>query len=189
MTVKKYDINDDIDYVMISKDELSSIVKKIAADIDRDYPDPERKLLLLGILKGSVVFMGDLMKEIKRPVEIDFMKVSSYGTSTSSSKTVNIVLDIYRHDIENLDILIIEDIIDSGRTMLYLTKYLSNKGAASVKCAALLDKPSRREVDYNADYIGVAVEDKFVVGYGLDYAEKYRALPYIGVLKSEIYTK
>ena len=99
------------------------------------------------------------------------------------------MLDIYRHDIEDLDILIVEDIIDSGRTMLYLTKYLENKGASSVKCVALLDKPSRREVDYNADYIGRAVEDKFVVGYGLDYAEKYRALPYIGVLKPEIYTK
>ena len=187
--MKKYDINNDIDYTMISESELEEIVKKIASDIDRDYPDPEKRLLLLGILKGSVVFMGDLMKHIKRPVEIDFMKVSSYGASTSSSKTINIMLDIYRHDIEDLDILIVEDIIDSGRTMLYLTKYLENKGASSVICVALLDKPSRREVDYNADYIGREVEDKFVVGYGLDYAEKYRALPYIGVLKPEIYTK
>ena len=187
--MKKYDINDDIDYTMISESEIENIVKKVAAEIDRDYPDPEKRLLLLGILKGSVVFMGDLMKHIKRPVEIDFMKVSSYGVATASSKTINIVLDLYRHDIKDLDILIIEDIIDSGRTMLYLTKYLENKGASSVKCAALLDKPSRREVDYNADYIGCVVEDKFVVGYGLDYAEKYRALPYIGVLKPEIYTK
>lgn len=187
--MSEYNINDDIKYVMVSETQLDSLVKKIAAEIDRDYPDPNRKLLLLGILKGSVVFMGDLMKHIKRPVEIDFMKVSSYGSSTTSSKTVNIILDLYRHDIGNLDILIIEDIIDSGRTMLYLTKYLKNKGALSVKCAALLDKPDRREVDYNADYIGCRIEDEFVVGYGLDYDEKYRALPYIGVLKPEVYSK
>jgi hypoxanthine phosphoribosyltransferase len=184
--MEKYNINDDIDFVMIPEEKLDSIVQKIADDIDRDYPDPHKKLLLLGILKGSVVFMGDLMKKIKRPVEIDFMKVSSYANGTSSSKTVNIVLDLHRADIADLDILIIEDIIDSGRTMLYLTKYLKNKGAASVKCAALLDKPSRREVEYDADYIGCEIEDKFVVGYGLDFAEKYRALPYVGVLKDEL---
>lgn len=184
--MKNYNISDDIDFVMIPENELNDIVQKIADDIDRDYPDPHKKLLLLGILKGSVVFMGDLMKKIKRPVEIDFMKVSSYGNATSSSKTVNIVLDLHRADIEDLDILIIEDIIDSGRTMLYLTKYLKNKGASSVKCAALLDKPSRREVNYNADYVGCEIEDKFVVGYGLDFSEKYRALPYVGVLKDEL---
>ncbi len=187
--MKEYDINNDIARVMISPDEIQALVKKVAKEIDSDYPDPDKKLLLLCILKGSVVFMGDIMKEIKRPVEIDFMKVSSYGASTVSSGTVNIILDLYRRDMHELDIVVIEDIIDSGKTMLYLTKYLKNKGARSIKVAALLDKPSRREVDFNADYIGREIEDEFVVGYGLDYNEKYRALPFVGVLKPEVYSK
>ena len=186
-TQKKYNINDDIDYVMISEAELKDLVTKIAGQIDKDYPDPTKKLLLLCILKGSVVFMGDLMKTIKRPVEIDFMKVSSYGSGTVSSNTVNILLDIHRGDMNNLDIVIIEDIIDSGKTMKYLTQYLKNKGARSIRVAALLDKPSRRVVDFNADYIGCEIEDEFVVGYGLDYDERYRALPYVGVLKPHVY--
>lgn len=187
--MKQYNINDDMDYVMITSEQIEEAIKKLAGEIDRDYPDPEKKLLLLGILKGSVVVLGDLMKHIKRPVEIDFMKVSSYGGGTVSTKTINIMLDLYRHDISDLDILIVEDVVDSGRTLKYLRTYLLNKGAKSVKCATLLDKPSRREVDYYADYIGFTIEDKFVVGYGLDYDEKYRALPYIGVLKPEIYEK
>lgn len=183
-----YNINDDIARIMINEDELAQTVKKIAAQIDHDFPDPTKKLLLLCILKGSVVFMGDLMKAIKRPVEIDFMKVSSYGSGTVSSGTVNILLDIHRGDMHDLDIVIIEDIIDSGKTMKYLTKYLSNKGARSIRVASLLDKPSRRVVDFEADYIGIEIEDEFVVGYGLDYDERYRALPYIGILKPEVYS-
>ena len=188
-TIKPYNINDDIANVMISEAEIQKLVDKVAAQIDADYPDPHKKLLLLCILKGSVVFMGDLMKAIKRPVEIDFMKVSSYGSGTVSSGNVNILLDIHRGDMEDLDIVIIEDIIDSGKTMKYLTQYLKNKGARSIRVAALLDKPSRRSVDFEADYIGVEIEDEFVVGYGLDYDERYRALPYIGILKPEVYTK
>ena len=184
-----YNINDDIDYIMIEEEELSRIVEDIAARIDNDFPDPEKKLLLLCILKGSVVFMGDLMKKIHRPVEIDFMRVSSYHSGTSSSGTVNIVLDLARKDISSLDIIVIEDIIDSGNTMAYLTKYLKLKGAKSVKVASLLDKPSRRQVEFEADYVGKVIEDRFVVGYGLDYDEKYRALPYIGVLKPYVYSK
>jgi len=185
--MKKYDINDDIEYIMLDESKISSIVSDIASQIERDYPDPQKKLLLLCILKGSVVFMGDLMKTIKRPVEIDFMKVSSYGSGSKSSGNINIHLDLLRKDIDEIDIIVIEDIIDSGRTMKYLTKYLKEKGARSVKCAALLDKPDRREVDYNADYIGTVIEDKFVVGYGLDYDEKYRSLPFVGVLKPSVY--
>lgn len=185
--MQKYDINNDIEYVMISSETITDTVKKIAERIDNDYPDPSKKLLLLCILKGSICFTGDLMKTIKRPVEVDFMKVSSYGSGTESSGNVTILLDLNRRDISELDIVVVEDIIDSGRTMSYLTKYLANKGARSVKVAALLDKPTRRTVDFSADYIGLTIEDEFVVGYGLDYDEKYRALPYIGVLKPCIY--
>ena len=184
-----YNINDDIDYIMIDQTELDETVSRIADQIDHDYPDPESKLLLLCILKGSVVFMGDLMKKIRRPVEVDFMRVSSYHGGTKSSGTVNIILDLARKDISTLDIIVIEDIIDSGNTMSYLTQYLRLKGARSVKVASLLDKPSRRQVEFVPDYVGKVIEDKFVVGYGLDYDEKYRALPYIGVLKPAVYTK
>jgi hypoxanthine phosphoribosyltransferase len=127
------------------------------------------------------------MRAIKRPVEIDFMKVSSYGRSSVSSGTVNIILDLYRKDMSELDIIVIEDIIDSGRTLSYLKKYLEVKGANSVRCATLLDKPSRREVDFVPDYVGAVIEDHFVVGYGLDFDERYRELPYIGILKPRVY--
>ena len=131
--------------------------------------------------------MGELMKKITVPVEIDFMRVSSYGGGTKSSGNVNIVLDLLRDDLNECDIVIVEDIIDSGRTLSYLSDYLELKGARSVRTCTLLDKPSRREVDFKADYIGCEIPDEFVVGFGLDYDEKYRALPYVGVLKEEVY--
>ena len=179
----------DIQSILVSEEEIDSIVTRIASEIDRDHKDSERKLLLLCILKGSVVFMGELMKRIHCPVEIDFMKVSSYGSGTSSSGKINIVLDLHRGDLENLDIIIIEDIIDSGKTLSHLTKYLELKGAGSVKTCTLLDKPSRRQVEFTPDYIGREIPDEFVVGFGLDYDEKYRNLPYVGILKREVYTK
>ena len=129
------------------------------------------------------------MKNIDLPVEIDFMKVSSYGQGSKTSGNVNIILDIHRNDLDNVDIIIVEDIIDSGRTLSYLSEYLLLKGAKSVKTVTLLDKPSRREVDFVPDYTGKIIPDEFVVGYGLDYAEKYRALPYVGILKEEVYSK
>ncbi len=175
--------------ILVSEEQLSQAVSRIAAEVDEYYKDSPRKLLLLGILKGSVVFMGDLMKKITLPVEIDFMKVSSYGGGTSTSGRVNIMLDIMRKDLENYDILIVEDIIDSGRTLSYLTGYLRLKGAGSVRTATLLDKPERREVALEPDHVGFVIPDAFVVGYGLDYAEAYRALPYVGILKPEIYEK
>ena len=177
----------DIKEVLLDEEQIDVLVTKIAAEIDRDYPNREKRLLLLGILKGSVVFMSDLMKKIKRPVEIDFMKVSSYGASAVSRGNINIHLDIQRKDIEECDILIIEDIIDSGRTLSYLVEYLRLKGAKSVKTCTLLDKPSRRVVDFTPDYCGKVIPDEFVVGYGLDYDEKFRNLPYIGILKPEVY--
>lgn len=178
----------DIEKVLISQEEIEKITDRIADEIDRDYKDSKR-LLLLCILKGSVVFMGDLMKKVSLPVEIDFMKVSSYGGGTSSSGRINIILDLHRNDLSECDIIVVEDIIDSGKTLSYLTEYLKIGGAKSVKTCTLLDKPSRREVDFMPDYRGVEIPDEFVVGYGLDYAEQYRALPYIGILKPEVYTK
>ena len=182
-------IHPDVERVLIDEATLEKTVSRIAAQIDRDYAAPDKKLVLLCILKGSVVFMGDLMKHVNVPVEIDFMKVSSYGAGTTTTGRINIMLDIMRGDLSQCDILIVEDIIDSGRTLSYLVEYLRLKGAASVKTCTLLDKPSRRQVEFEADYVGMEIPDEFVVGYGLDYDEKYRALPYVGVLKSRVYTK
>ncbi len=180
-------MNPDIEKILISEEEIAAMVDRIAKEIDRDYK--EKNLVLLCILKGSIVFMGDLMKKITVPCEIDCMKASSYGKSTESSGNISITLDLSRPDIPECDILIIEDIIDSGTTLKYLTNYLMLKGARSVKTCTLLDKPSRRVADITPDYVGCAIPDEFVVGYGLDYAEKYRALPYVGILKPEVYTK
>ncbi len=184
--MKNYNINDDIAKVVLSAVEGDSIVTRLAAEIDRDYPNPHKRLLLVCILKGSIVFMGDLMKKIHRPVEIDCMKVSSYNHTVSTGE-LKISLDLKRKDLSSIDILLIEDIIDSGKTMSSLTTLLKERGATSVRCMSLLDKPSRREVNYTPDYLGTVIPDEFVVGYGLDYDEKYRALPYVGVLKPEIY--
>ena len=182
-------INNDIQRVLISEEDLDKTVSRLADEISRDYSSPDKKLVLLCILKGSIVFMGDLMKKLTVPLEIDCMRVSSYGAGTYSSGSVNILLDLVRPDIETCDILIIEDIIDSGRTLSYLLGYLKHKGAKSIRTCTLLDKPSRRVVDFTPDYCGFERPDEFVVGYGLDYAERYRALPYIGILKPEVYSE
>ncbi len=180
-------MTNDIKSILISEAECQEIVTRIADKVSEDYKG--KRLLLVCILKGSVVFMGDLMKKIKIPVEIDFMKVSSYGAGSKTTGNVNILLDLHRNDLDKVDILIVEDIIDSGKTLSHLTKYLKLKGAKSVKTVTMLDKPDRREVEFTPDYCGRVIPDEFVVGYGLDYAEKYRALPYIGILKPEVYTK
>ncbi len=190
--MKKNNIRDDIDYILVPEEDIDRITTDIAARIDRDYADSDRKLLLLCILKGSVVFTADLMKKIHRPVEIDFMRVSSYGAGTVSQGKINILLDIHRGDLDNIDIVIIEDIIDSGRTLSYLVNYLTLKGAHSVRTATLLDKPERRDpalVDFHPNYCGATIPDEFVIGYGLDYDEQYRALPYVGVLSPAVYEK
>jgi hypoxanthine phosphoribosyltransferase len=181
-------MKNDIEYTLVSEEEIEEAVSRIASQIDADYPDHSKGLLLLCILKGSVVFMGDLMKKIERPVEIDFMKVSSYGSGTTTSGRVNILLDLHRGDLSKLDIVIVEDIIDSGRTLSYLVEYLKLKGANSVRCCTMLDKPSRRQVEFEPDYVGKVIPDAFAVGYGLDYDEKYRTLPFVGVLRSDIYS-
>lgn len=185
---RHYEVWDnDVDEILITEEELDEIVTGLADKISEDYKD--KNLLLLCILKGSIVFMGDLMKKLTIPCQIDCMRVSSYGAGTSTTGKINILLDIHRKDLSERDILIIEDIIDSGRTLSYLVNYLNLNGARSVKSVALLDKLERREVDYHPDYIGKRIPDKFVVGYGLDFNEDYRTLPYVGVLKPEIYSK
>jgi len=178
----------DLQSILVSEKEIDEIVTDIAARLDRDYAGADKRLVLVCILKGSVVFMGDLMKKVTVPVEIDFMRVSSYGAGTESTGSVNIILDLIRKDLDQCDLVIVEDIIDSGRTLDHLRRYLELKGARSVRTCTLLDKPSRREVEFDVDYIGREIPDEFVVGYGLDYDEKYRALPYVGVLKREVYS-
>ena len=151
--------------------------------------DTNHKLVVVSVIKGSVFFFVDLVRALKRPVELDFIKASSYYAGTTSSGELNIQLDLKRDDYENVDILLVEDIVDSGRTLKVLTEHLRERGAHSVRTVALLDKPSRRAVEFEADYIGATIPDEFVVGYGLDYNENYRELPFVGVLKPEVYTQ
>lgn len=181
-------MNKDIKSILVDEKEIDEIVSRVAKQITEDYKNRNSKLLLLCILKGSVVFMGDLMKRIELPVEIDFMKVSSYGKGSKTSGNINIILDLHRNDLEDVDIIIVEDIIDSGRTLSHLSEYLKLKGAKSVKTVTLLDKPDRREVDFVPDYTGKIIPDEFVVGYGLDYDERYRSLPYVGILDPSVYS-
>lgn len=175
----------DIKEILISKQEIDSIVSDIAAKIDKDYADKD--MLMVGLLKGSICFMADLMKTMKLDSKIDFVVASSYADGTESTGTVNIVKDVSQ-SVEGKDILIVEDIIDSGNTLDFMVKYFKAKKAKSVKIATLLDKPDRRKVNIDVDYVGRIIPDEFVVGYGLDYAEDYRTLPYIGILKESVYS-
>ncbi|MBQ8000242.1 MAG: hypoxanthine phosphoribosyltransferase [Ruminococcus sp.] len=175
----------DCEYIMLSEQKIQEIVSEMAKKISEDYKG--KNLLLVGLLKGSVMFMSDLMKEISIDCAIDFICVSSYGAGTESSGRVNVVKDISQ-PLDGKDVLIVEDIIDSGNTLNFITKYFEAKNAASVKICTMLSKPSRRVVDIPVDYVGQEVPDEFVIGYGLDYAEKYRNLPYIGVLKPSVYS-
>ncbi|MCH5288167.1 MAG: hypoxanthine phosphoribosyltransferase [Christensenellaceae bacterium] len=174
----------DLSKILVTREEIAEAVKKLGQQITADYKG--KNVILIGILKGAVVFFADLIREIDLPLNIDFMAVSSYGAATKSSGVVEVVKDINR-DITGLDVLVVEDIVDSGMTLSYLKKYLSSRGAASIKVVTLLDKPERRRVDLTADYFCFTIPDEFVVGYGLDYAEKYRNLPDIGVLHPRIY--
>lgn len=166
--------------VLIDEEKIAKRVAELGAQIEKDYEGKEP--IVVAILKGSIIFYGDLVRKIKLPMRFDTMAVSSYGSGTSSSGNVKIKKDM-SHDICGKDVLIIEDIIDSGNTMKSLTALLEHRGAKSIKVCAFLDKPSRRQTDFKADYIGYSIPDEFVVGYGLDYDEKYRNLPYIGVLE------
>jgi hypoxanthine phosphoribosyltransferase len=174
----------DIKEVLLSEEVLGKKISELGYNISKDYVG--RDLVLVGVLKGSVMFMSDLLKRITIPCSMDFMAVSSYGNSTTSSGVVRILKDL-DFEIEGKDVLVVEDIIDSGITLKYLLEYLKARKANSLEIVCLLNKPERRKVDMDVKYTGFTVPDEFLVGYGLDYAEKYRNLPYIGILKEEIY--
>ncbi|MCI1944585.1 hypoxanthine phosphoribosyltransferase [Clostridium luticellarii] len=177
-------ISDDIKEILLDEQTIKRKVKEIGRRVSKDYEGED--LMLVGILKGSVPFMADLLREITIPCTMDFMAVSSYGNSTSSSGVVRILKDL-DHEIENKHVLIVEDIIDSGITLAYLVDYLKGRKAKSIEIACLLNKAERRKINVKAKYIGFEVPDYFLVGYGLDYAEKYRNFPYVGILKEEVY--
>lgn len=165
--------------VMISKEEIRAKVAELGSIIENDLKGSDNEVVCIGLLKGSAIFMGDLIREMNHPMKMDFMSVSSYGSSMETSGVVKILKDV-DEDVEGKDLLIVEDIIDSGLTLEYVRKFLLNKGAASVKICTLLDKPYRRKADVPVDYVGFEIPNEFVVGYGIDYAELYRNLPYIG---------
>ena len=177
-------MQDEIKEILFTEEDLQVLVKRIGKQISEDYRG--KNLFLVSVLKGSLMFMADLMRAIDIPCEIDFMAVSSYGSGTTTTGAVRILKDLDA-PLEGKDIVVIEDILDSGVTLSYLLKHLEARNPASIRLCTLLDKPERRKMPITADYVGTTVPDKFIVGYGLDYAEKYRNLPYIGVLKPEIY--
>lgn len=177
-------IYQDIDRILVTREEIQAAVKELGQRITFDYQG--RCPIVVGILKGAIVFYSDLIREIDLPLQTEFMSVSSYGAATKSTGVVKINLDL-RLDVTGRDVLIVEDIVDSGMTLHYLRQHLADRGAASIRICTLLDKPARRRVDLKADYFCFTIPDEFVVGYGLDYAEKYRNLPDIGVLSPRIY--
>ncbi len=177
-------IKKDIAEILIGAEELQAKVAELGRQISEDYRG--RDPLLICLLRGAVVFLSDLIRAIDIPLEMDFMAISSYGASTESSGVVRLVMDL-KSNITGRNVLIVEDIVDTGRTLAYILDNLRTRRPADIKVCALLSKPSRREVQVKLDYLGFEIPDRFVVGYGLDYAENYRNLPFIGVLKPELY--
>jgi hypoxanthine phosphoribosyltransferase len=176
----------DVAEILVTKQQIEARTKELGQQISKDYAGQD--LLLVCVLKGAVAFLADLMREITIPHAIDFMAISSYGASTESSGVVRILKDL-DSNIAGRHVLIVEDIIDTGRTLQYITQNLRTRHPQSVRICTLLSKPSRREIDIPLDYVGFEIPNKFVIGYGLDFAEIYRSLPYIGVLKREKYEK
>lgn len=174
----------DIQEILIDEQKLTQRVQELGAEISRDYAGQE--ILLIGVLKGAVIFMSDLARAISLPVRLDFMAVSSYGAATDSSGVVRILKDL-DEDLTGKNVVIVEDIIDSGLTLSYLVENLRSRQPASVKICTLLNKPSRRKADITVDYNGFTIPDHFVVGYGLDYAERYRNLPFVAILHPKVY--
>lgn len=179
-------MHEDLKEIWFDEDQLQDAVKDLGRAISRDYTG--NNLLLVGILKGCFVFMADLIRAINIPCAVDFMSVSSYGSGTESGGAVRIIKDLDL-PLENYDVLIVEDILDSGNTLNYVKDILSRRNPKSLKICTMFDKPSRRQVNIQADYVGYGIADEFIIGYGLDYDERYRNLPYVGVLKSEVYSK
>lgn len=178
-------MKDDFSKVLLSQEQINIRVRELGQQISRDYAGKD--LLVVGILKGAFIFMSDLVRAIDIPLEADFMAVSSYGMSSESSGVVRIIKDLDQ-SIEGRNVLVVEDIVDTGLTLNYLVENLKARNPASVKVCTFLDKPERRQVKVNADYNGYDVPDEFLVGYGLDYSEKYRNLPYVAILKRDVYS-
>lgn len=179
-------MNPDVEKILVSEQELTDIAKKLGRQITKDFAG--KKLLIVGVLKGSIYFLTDLSRYIDLPCTIDFIQASSYGASTVSSGVIKITKDI-SDDLTGFDVLLVEDILDTGKTLKHIYDKLIKRNPQSISIVTLLDKPARREADIYADYVGVDVPNEFVVGYGLDYNQFYRNLPYIGVLKKEVYDK
>lgn len=178
-------MHNDIENVLVSEKELENIVNSLAKKIEKDYNGKD--FIMVGLLKGSIAFMVDLMRKVNLDFSIDFIVASSYGSGTTSTGRVDIQKDISQ-SVKGKDILIVEDIVDTGNTLEFISKYLLAKKAGSVKICTLFNKPQRRVADINVDYVGMVIPDAFVVGYGLDYNEKYRNLPYVGILKPSVYS-
>ena len=178
------DVPPEIERVIISEEEIAAKVAELAAQVDADYAGKE--ILLVGVLKGAVMFMADIARALRTPVSMEFMAVSSYGSSTSSSGVVRILKDLDR-EIADKHVLVVEDVIDSGLTLSWLLKNMSSRGPASVEVVALLRKPEAAKVNVPVRYVGFDIPNEFVVGYGLDYAERYRDLPFVGLLRPEVY--
>jgi hypoxanthine phosphoribosyltransferase len=181
--VEEMTLDEGVGEVLIEQERLEARVRELGAEISRDYAEGD--LLLVGVLKGAVFFMADLMRELTIPCEIDFMAISSYGAQTDSSGVVRILKDLDTN-IAGRDVLVVEDIIDSGLTLSYLMRSLTARKPRSLEICALLTKPERREIDVPVRYVGFEIPNKFVIGYGLDYAERYRNLPYVGVLAEHL---
>lgn len=179
-------MHQDIDEILFSEDEIARRVNEIGAQITKDYQDAEDGIVLISVLRGAAIFMADLARQIELPCEMDYMAISSYGNGAKSSGVVRILKDL-SSEIEGRHVVIAEDILDSGLTLTYLLKNLSSRNPASLAVATLLRKKTRAQAKIDCRYVGFECPDKFIVGYGLDYAERYRNLPYIGVLKPEIY--
>ncbi|MGD1995936.1 MAG: hypoxanthine phosphoribosyltransferase [Anaerolineae bacterium] len=179
-------MRDDVAEILIPEQELQARIAELAREVNATYTDEDRPLLIC-VLKGAFMFLADLTRHLEMRHEVDFMEVSSYGTGTVSSGVVRILLDLERN-IEGRHVLIVEDIIDTGRTLDYITRNLRTRLPASLRICTLLNKPSRREIDISLDFVGFEIPDKFVIGYGLDFAEEYRNLPFIGVLQENVYT-
>lgn len=178
---------DCIEKVLVSEEEIEKAVTRIAYEIEEDFKDSEKKLLLLGILKGSVIFMADILKKLNIPLETDYIKVASYGSGTTGGQ-VRLKAEPDRLDLSGYNVVVIEDILDTGNTLSWMLDHLEKDlGAKNVKLCVLFNKPDRRKKNIRIDYEGFVIPDEFIVGYGLDYDELYRNLPYVGVLKPEVY--
>ena len=174
-----------IDKVLVTEEEIAQIVARLGEQINADYADKSKKLIIVSVLKGAMPFTVDLAEKINVPHELEVVRVSSYGNSTESGGMIKMLLDFDRPDFGECDFLVVEDIVDSGNTLTFLVAYLAQKGAKSIKTVTLLDKPSRRKVEFDPDYCGKVIPDEFVFGYGLDLFEQFRNLPYIAVVKPE----